>query len=158
MFFSTLNITKNICDDDDDGNDVDDYVALCVCECVNVKIIFSFFFTFSPLFLNLFRVPLPMPFYVVAFELSGCRVSNFDLARLFAEKRLLETWQRRNFFYFRGLEKQKTTSRRTFLLLCACLVRFSGAFCFDWARSRRDQILATRLCSIECVCAHQITK
>lgn len=70
MFFSTLNITKNICDDDDDGAvDVDDYgVALGVCVsarrveaelCVNVEI------SHSPLFSLLLESLLLFCFYYI---------------------------------------------------------------------------------------------
>lgn len=71
MFFSTLNITKNICDDDDDGAvDVDDMVWHSVCVwvpeevveadlCVNVEI------SHSPLFSLLLESLLLFCFYYI---------------------------------------------------------------------------------------------
>lgn len=102
MFFSTLNITKNICDDDDDGAvDVDDYgVAFCVCVsarrveadlCVNVEISHSPLFSLllvslsAFLFLLYFRLCLSFAHAALArssvsWAAGTVEVSNFDLA------------------------------------------------------------------------------
>lgn len=111
MFFSTLNITKNICDDDDDGAvDVDDYgvaLSVCVsarrsrrsrsvCKCGNFT--FSSFFpsswvSLAFLFLLYFRLCLSFAHAALArssvsWAAGSVEVSNFDLAhsRACAEK------------------------------------------------------------------------